>query len=103
LGFARNITLFSTKKEYIPSLHSGVSAVGILPLNDRFEVLGKLGIGQARMDSSLHAEPDYYETEANIGLALRWALGTSWGLKFESNYFNKAKVSTAMLGFDCHF
>jgi OmpA-OmpF porin, OOP family len=103
LGFARNITLFATKQEYIPSFNYGVSAVGILPINERFDLLGKLGIGRTRMDSSLRAEPDYYETEANIGLALRLALGTSWGLKLESNYFNKAKVTTAMLGFDYHF
>lgn len=103
LGFSRNLMRFTTDQEFTPSYNYGVNAVGILPINERFDLLGKLGIGRTRMESSLRAQPDYDETDANLGLALRLALGTSWGIKLESNYFNKAKVTIAMLGFDYHF
>ncbi|MFC7421700.1 outer membrane beta-barrel protein [Iodobacter arcticus] len=96
-------TMFDKEAYYTPSANYGVSAIGSLPINERFDLQAKLGIGRTRFESGRLGAKDYYKTDSNVGLALRMALGSHWALKIEHQYFNQAKVNTTLLGGQYHF
>ncbi|STQ91219.1 porin family protein [Iodobacter fluviatilis] len=94
---------FEEKVKYTPESYYGISLVGNLPLNERFDLYAKLGVGRTLFSSSQKKYADYSETDTNLGAGTRMRLGQNWSMKFEGQYFNKAKVSTWLLGVGYHF
>ncbi|MCX7207015.1 MAG: porin family protein [Proteobacteria bacterium] len=94
---------FEEKVKYTPENHYGISLVSNLPLNERFDLYAKLGLGRTQFISSQKRYADYSETDTNFGAGTRMRLGQNWSMKFEGQYFNKAKVTTWLLGVGYHF
>ncbi|NHQ85309.1 porin family protein [Iodobacter sp. HSC-16F04] len=94
---------FEEKVKYTPESYYGISLVGNLPLNERFDLYAKLGVGRTLFSSSQKKYADYSETDTNFGAGTRMRLGKNWSMKFEGQYFNKAKVTTWLLGVGYHF
>ncbi|MBJ7311679.1 outer membrane beta-barrel protein [Rugamonas sp. CCM 8940] len=88
---------------YYPESHIGVAAVGKIPLNDRFSLYGRLGVGRTKMHSARVANKDQNETEALFGGGVSYAFSPKWQMSLEAIRFNKSELTLVTLGVQYNF
>ncbi|PHV04878.1 hypothetical protein CSQ96_23095 [Janthinobacterium sp. BJB412] len=88
---------------YYPDSHVGVAAVGKVPLNERFNLYGRLGVGRTKMHSARVANKDQNETEALFGAGIGYAFSPKWQMSLEATRFNKSEITLVTLGVQYNF
>jgi OmpA-OmpF porin, OOP family len=80
---------------------AGVSALGILPLGDRFSAYARLGLLQTRTETrssgAATGSGKHSEVELHVGVGAQLELGRSWGLRAEFERVNDSKIDLTSL------
>lgn len=83
----------------------GIAAVGLLPLDERFSLFGKLGFLQTKQDLARVGAPSRTgdDTELHYGIGLKYGLTQNWGLRAEWEQTEKLKVQMLSVGAEYRF
>jgi OOP family OmpA-OmpF porin len=97
-----NVTGSAKAKSY------GLSAVGILPLAEQFELYGRVGIASSELKANANAtlvtaNATDRQSEATYGVGARWFVNRNWGVFAEWMKNDKIKVDSYMAGVDFRF
>lgn len=101
LGGPQPANVAATQRSY------GLAAVGTLPLGERFEVFGKLGLLQHDVETRRvspnpnTAERD--ETEIHYGLGVKYALTRNWAVRGEWESTDNLKIDMLSIGVEHRF
>jgi len=90
------------------SVHAaGVSALGIVPLGDRYWLLARLGLLQSRTSmrasGAVNASQDHGETELHVGIGALAQLGGRWAMRVEYERLNDTRIDLSTLGVQYQF
>jgi hypothetical protein len=81
---------------------AGVSAVGSVPLGDRYWLLARLGLLQSktsmRSTGAVTASQDHGETELHVGIGALAQLGRRWAMRVEYERLNDTRIDLSTLG-----
>jgi opacity protein-like surface antigen len=83
---------------YYPDNHYGIAAMGTLPLNERFNLFGRAGIGRTSMKGNRSSLQDKDETDPVVGVGVSYAFNRQWSLNLEGSYLTKSEVSLLSFG-----
>ena len=83
---------------YYPDQHYGIAAIGSLPLNESFSLFGRAGLGRTTMKPNRSGMSDRTDTDAVVGLGVRYAFNRNFSLSLEGTYLNKSEVSIYSFG-----
>ena len=75
----------------------GARAVGYLPLDPHFELMGGLGAGRSTLNNGFVGAPDRKNTDALLSAGIQWRVAKHFNIGLDLNYLTKTQVSTAML------
>jgi OOP family OmpA-OmpF porin len=69
-----------------------LSAIGYLPLNDEFNLYGKLGVAtiKSKVSSSLSPMNDATQTDATYGIGAQYNLNKEFGMRMGLDHYNAA-------------
>lgn len=101
-GFARSLDSFGDGVD-APQSHYGIGVVGSVPISDSLSAFGRLGIGRTPMRDDPNTHVSKTNTDVNLALGVRYALGQSWGLRLEYAHLQKSNLNSATLGVDLRF
>jgi OOP family OmpA-OmpF porin len=76
-----------------------VAAVGIIPINPRFELFGKLGLARTRFDYNSNAFPAATAARTNLmaGLGGQININRAWGVRLQFQHFGRADFGAGAL------
>jgi OmpA-OmpF porin, OOP family len=81
---------------------AGISALGFVPLGERFSVFGRLGIVNTRATSrasgAVAAEDERKEEEMHVGIGGLLKLSRGWALRLEFERVNDSKIDLTSFG-----
>ncbi|HEX8615888.1 MAG TPA: porin family protein [Telluria sp.] len=103
LSFIEVGYVFSSTEPAHPEEHYGVAVTGTLPLNERFSLTGRAGIGRTKMHSVALGRDDYNETDPSIGGGVRYDFNPHWSINAEALRLTKTKVTVISTGFRYQF
>jgi len=83
---------------YYPDQHSGIAAIGTMPLNESFSLLGRAGVGRTTMKANRNTMSDRTDTDAVAGVGVRYAINRNFSLSLEGTYLSKSEVSIYTFG-----
>ncbi|WP_332856679.1 outer membrane beta-barrel protein [Duganella sp. S19_KUP01_CR8] len=83
---------------YYPDQHSGIAAIGTVPLNESFSLFGRAGVGRTTMKANRNTLSDRTDTDAVVGLGVRYAFNRNFSLSLEGTYLSKSEVSVYSFG-----
>ena len=93
---SNNLPLNLGQPVYSLSSFVGVRALGYLPLNDSWELLGGLGVGQSTLSTSAAGNhPDQKETDPILSGGIQWRMSKTFHIGLTLDYLTKADVSMA--------
>jgi hypothetical protein len=86
---------------------AGLSALGIVPLGDRYWLLARLGLLQSktsmRSTGAVIASQDHGETELHVGIGALAQLGRRWAMRVEYERLNDTRIDLSTLGVQYSF
>jgi OOP family OmpA-OmpF porin len=86
---------------------AGISALGILPLGERFSAFGRLGLLQTRTrtqaQGAVTASDKHGETEMHVGIGALYQFTGAWGMRVEYERLNDTKIDLFSLGVQYRF
>jgi len=88
---------------------AGISALGILPVGERFSILGRLGLLETRtrtqVSGAVSGLEDKDETEMHVGIGAlyQFSRGRGWGMRLEYERLNDSKIDLFSLGVQYQF
>jgi len=71
----------------------GVAVQGTVPLNERFSLFGRAGIGRTSMQATRGDRPDRDETDPMVGVGVSYAFNRHWSIGADFSYLTKTEVS----------
>ncbi|OEZ48657.1 outer membrane beta-barrel protein [Duganella sp. HH105] len=83
---------------YYPDSHYGIAALGTVPLDARFSLYGRAGVGRTTMKATRVSMADRTDTDPVVGLGVRYAFNRSFSLSLEGTYLSKSEVSLISFG-----
>ncbi|WP_271007411.1 porin family protein [Paucibacter sp. B51] len=107
--FARNLNfniipgLFEREDYVYPDSHVGTALRLSAPLNESFQVYGRLGLGRTSMKATRVGMQAKSLTEASVGAGLGYDFNATWGLQLEYNRFLKNDINVLSLGVQLRF
>jgi len=86
---------------------AGISALGIVPLGERFSAFARLGLLQSKVQAqsagAVSAAIDHGETELHVGIGAMAHLGRGWALRAEFERLNDTRIDLSTLGVQYQF
>lgn len=86
---------------------AGISALGILPVGERFSILGRLGLLQVntrtQVSGAVSGLEDDDETEMHVGIGALYQFSGAWGMRVEYERLNDTKIDLFSLGVQYRF
>ena len=86
---------------------AGISALGIVPLGERFSAFARLGLLQSKVRAqsagAVSAANDHGETELHVGVGAMAHLGRGWALRAEYERLNDTRIDLSTLGVQYQF
>jgi opacity protein-like surface antigen len=82
-----------------PEEHTGIAVTGAYPLNERFKLTGRAGVGRTRMHAAARGKDNYNETDPSVGAGLRFDFNRHWSINAEAMRLTKTKVTVISTGF----
>jgi OmpA-OmpF porin, OOP family len=86
---------------------AGISALGILPVGERFSILGRLGLLQVntrtQVSGAVSGLEDDDETEMHVGIGALYQFSGGWGMRVEYERLNDTKIDLFSLGVQYRF
>lgn len=107
--FARDLCgvfcgLFQGKDFAQADTHTGVAALGYLPLGDgSFKAVGRLGLGRTKYARGIGNTHAARQTEATLGAGLAYDFGPMFGIKLEALRYTRADTTSVSLGAEWRF
>lgn len=83
---------------YYPEHTYGIAVQGTVPLNERFSLFGRAGIGRTSMQGTRNDLADRDETDPMVGVGVSYALNRQWSLNADATYLTKTEVSLFSFG-----
>lgn len=84
--------------------HTGVAALGYLPLGDGgFKAVGRLGLGRTKYARGIGNTHAARQTEATLGTGLAYDFGPMFGIKLEALRYTRADTTSVSLGAEWRF
>ncbi|HEX8405460.1 MAG TPA: porin family protein [Duganella sp.] len=83
---------------YYPEHTYGIAVQGTVPLNERFSVFGRAGVGRTSMQATRNDLADRDETDPMVGLGVSYALNRQWSINADATYLTKTEVSLFSFG-----
>ena len=87
-----------TEAGYYPDRTYGIAAQGTMPLNERFSLFGRAGIGRTSMTATRSGMPDRDETDPMVGVGASYAFNRHWSIGVDASYLTKTEVSLFSFG-----
>jgi hypothetical protein len=103
LSFIEFPFFFDNSDHYYPEDHYGIALTGAVPLDSRFSLTGRAGIGRTTMHTSTVRKSDYRETDPSIGAGVRFAFNPHWSMSADAMRLTKTKVTVISTGFRYQF
>jgi OOP family OmpA-OmpF porin len=95
---------FLDPKGYVyPEDHVGAALRLSAPLNESFQLYGRLGVGRTTMKATLVNMRHDSVSETSLGAGLGYDFNPSWGLQLEYNRFLKNDINVLSLGLQFRF
>jgi OOP family OmpA-OmpF porin len=86
---------------------AGISALGLLPLGERFSVFGRLGLLQSKTRTqsagAVIAANNHDETELHVGIGGMFHMTRGWALRAEYERLNDTRIDLSTLGVQYQF
>jgi OOP family OmpA-OmpF porin len=87
---------------------AGISALGILPIGERYSILGRLGLLDTRtrtqVSGAVAATEDDNDTQMHVGIGALYEFGRGgWGMRVEYERLNDSKIDLFSLGAQYRF
>lgn len=89
---------FLSEAGYYPDNHYGIALMGTVPLNERFSLFGRAGVGRTEMKATRSTMEDRTETDPIVGVGVSYAFNRQWSLNLEGSYLTKSEVSLISFG-----
>ena len=83
---------------YYPEHAYGIALQGTVPLNERFSLFGRAGIGRTSMRGTRIDMPDRDETDPMVGVGVSYAFNRQWSITADASYLTKTEVSLFSFG-----
>jgi OOP family OmpA-OmpF porin len=87
--------------ETVKSSSYQIAAVGIFPINDTFEVFGKLGMANTKMDytitGSITSSASASKTNLMLGLGGQYNINRNFGIRVQYEDFGKVTVPSSLV------
>jgi len=92
-----------TEAGYYPDRTFGIAVQGTAPLNERFSLFGRAGIGRTSMNATRSNLPDRDETDPLVGVGVSYAFNRHWSITADVSYLTKTEVSLYSVGVRFNF
>jgi opacity protein-like surface antigen len=101
--YARSLSLnplreIYTEAGYYPDRHYGIAVQGTAPLNERFSLYGRAGIGRTTLHATRASMDDKDETDGMAGLGVSYHFSPRWSLNVEGSYLTRSEVKLISIG-----
>ena len=83
---------------YYPEHTYGIAVQGTVPLNERFSLFGRAGVGRTAMQGTRNDLADRDETDPMVGVGVSYAFNRQWSINLEGSYLTKTEVSLVTFG-----
>jgi opacity protein-like surface antigen len=83
---------------YYPDRNYGIAVQGTAPLNERFSVFGRAGIGRTKLQPNRTSLKDKEETDGMVGVGLSFNFSRQWSINLEGSYLTKTEVKLISFG-----
>lgn len=83
---------------YYPDRTYGIAVQGTVPLNERFSLFGRAGIGRTSMNPTRGDLSERDETDPMVGVGVSYAFSRHWSITADISYLTKTEVSLYSFG-----
>ena len=97
LSFIANSGIFN-ERGYYADQNVGIAAQGTLPLNERFSLFGRAGIGRTTLHGNRTGMEDKDETDALVGVGVSYHFNRQWSINLEGSYLTKTEIKMYSFG-----
>lgn len=97
LSFISNTGVLSERGLY-PDQTVGIAAQGTVPLNERFSLFGRAGIGRTSLRGNRTGISDKEETDGLVGVGLSYHFNRQWSINLEGSYLTKTEIKLYSFG-----
>ena len=87
-----------TEAGYYPDRTYGIAFQGTVPLNERFSLFGRAGVGRTSMNATRIDMHDRDETDPMVGAGVSYAFNRHWSIAADVSYLTKTEVSLYSFG-----
>lgn len=97
LSFISNSGVFN-ERGYYPDQTLGIAVQGTLPLDERFSLFGRAGIGRTSLRGNRTGLSDKDETDGLVGVGVSYHFNRRWSINLEGSYLTKTEIKLYSFG-----
>lgn len=97
LSFAPFRGMFEEPR-YYPDETVGIAVQGTVPLDERFSLFGRAGIGRTTVQPNRTSMKDKEETDGMLGVGVSYHFNRQWSINLEGTYLTKTEVKMMSFG-----